>query len=177
MSWMDQLGGLLQQYSGAAPQRAPDTVEDDFDQFAQAAPTSTIADALAQTFRSDQTPAFGQMAAQMFGSSNGQQRAGILNTLISTLGPTVLAQILSRSGSSALGGLLSGGSREVTPEEAEQVPPDVVQDLAAKAEEKDPSIIDQFSEFYAQHPTLIKTLGGAALAVALAKIAQRQNQY
>jgi hypothetical protein len=31
------------------------------------------------------------------------------------------------------------------------------------------------SEFYAQHSTLVKTLGSAALAVALAKVAERQR--
>jgi hypothetical protein len=175
MSWLDQVGGLLQQYAGTATAKAPDTVENDFDQFTQSAPPSAIADGLAHAFRSDQTPAFGQMAAQMFGNSNGQQRAGILNTLISSLGPTVLAQILNRSGSSVLGGLFGGGRKEITPEEAEQIPAAEVQEIAAEAEKRDPTIIDQFSDFYAQHPTLIKTLGSMALTIALAKIAQRHS--
>jgi len=175
MDWMNQLGGLLEQYSGASAQRAPESVDDDFDSFARAAPQGTIAEGLSEAFRSDQTPAFGQMAAQLFGQSSGPQRAGILNTLISTLGPTLVAQFLSRGGSSGLGGLLGGGRTEITPEQAEQVSPEEVKELAARAEEKDPSIIDTFSNFYAEHPTLIKTLGGMALTVALAKIAQSQR--
>ena len=83
MDWMNQIGGLLQQYSGAQPEQAPDTVEDDFDQFTQAAPESALADGLSAAFRSEQTPPFGQMLGQMFGQSSGTQRAGILNTLIS----------------------------------------------------------------------------------------------
>jgi hypothetical protein len=31
------------------------------------------------------------------------------------------------------------------------------------------------SRFYAQNPTLVKTLGGAALAIALGKMAQRNR--
>lgn len=175
MDWMNQLSGILQQYNGAQPAQSPDTVHDDFDQLAQAAPNSAVADGLAAAFRSDQTPAFGNMVAQMFGNANGQQRAGILNTLMQALGPTIISQIMSRGGGlSGLAGLFGGGQNEVTPEQAQQVSPEAVQELAAQAEQKDPSIIDRVSGFYAEHPTLVKSLGAAALTIALAKIAERQ---
>ena len=170
MNWMNDLGGILQQYSGAGAAQAPDTVHDDFEQTAQAVPVGALADGLSAAFRSEQTPEFGQMIGNLFGQSNGQQRAGILNTLISTLGPTIAAQLFARKGLSGLAGLLGGGQTEVTPEQAEQVSPEDVQDIAAHAEKQDPSIIDMVSNFYAEHPTLVKTLGGAALAIALAKI-------
>jgi len=48
--------------------------------------------------------------------------------------------------------------------------------LAAHAENANPSIVDSLSSFYAQHSSLVKTLGGAALTVALAKVAGRQKQ-
>jgi hypothetical protein len=170
MNWMNELGGILQQYSGAAAAQAPDTVHDDFDQTAQAAPTGVLADGLAEAFRSDQTPEFGQMVANLFGQSNGQQRAGMLNTLISALGPTIAAQLFARKGLSGLAGILGGGQTEVTPEQAEQVPPETVGEIAAHAESHDPSVIDMISNFYAEHPTLVKTLGSAALAIALSRI-------
>jgi hypothetical protein len=172
VNWMDEIGGILQQYTGASAAQSPDTVHDDFDQLAQVAPQSALADGLAEAFRSDQTPEFGQMAAHMFGQSDGNQRASILNTLLRTLGPGVIGQILSGKGG-LLGNILHGG--QVTPEQAEQVSPEDVRDIAAEAEKRDPSIIDVFSDFYAKHPTLIKTLGGAALAIALSKIAQRHS--
>jgi uncharacterized protein with von Willebrand factor type A (vWA) domain len=166
---------MLQQYTGTATAEAPSTVHDDFDQVTQVAPRSDIAEGLSEAFRSDQTPAFGQMVSQMFGQSSGQQRAGILNTLIRTLGPTIVAQFLAGKGAGWLSNIIKGGQTEITPEQAEQVPPEAVQDMAAEAEKKDPSIIDSLSDFYSQHPTLIKTLGGAALTIALAKIAQRYS--
>ncbi|HYY58886.1 MAG TPA: hypothetical protein VE842_16260 [Pyrinomonadaceae bacterium] len=175
MDWMNQLGGILQQYSGAQAGQAPDTVQDDFDRFAQTAPQSALADGLAEAFRSNQTPAFGQMIAQLFSNADGQQRAGILNTLISALGPTIAAQLFSRGGLSGLAGLLGSGQRELTPEQASQVSPEAVREIAEQAESKDPSIIDRASNFYAEHPTLVKTLGAAALTVALAKLAERQQ--
>ena len=174
MDWMNQIGNILQQYGGAQANQAPDTVDDDFDQFAQAAPKSAMADGLAEAFRSNQTEPFPNMLAQLFGQSNGQQRAGILNMLIGALGPAVLSQVLSRAGGGGLGGLLGGGQQQITPEQAEQIPPEAIQQAAEEAEKRDPSVIDQISDFYAQQPALVKTLGAAALTVALAKIAQRQ---
>ncbi len=174
MDWMQQLSGLLQQYNGAQAGQAPDTVHDDFDQLAQTAPPSALSEGLAAAFRSEQTPPFGQMLGQLFGQSSGQQRASILNTLIAAVGPTLVSQVLARGGASGLAGILGSGQQRVTPEQAEQIPPEVVQQVAHQAEQKDPSVVDMISNVYAEHPTLIKTLGGAALTIALAKIADRQ---
>ncbi len=69
MDWMNQISGMLQQYSGANANQAPQTVHDDYDQFAQAAPQSAIAEGLSAAFRSNQTPPFGNMVAQMFGNA------------------------------------------------------------------------------------------------------------
>ena len=184
MSWMDQIGNILQQYSGASPQSAPDNVQDDFDQFAQNAPPSAVADGLAAAFRSEQTPPFPSMLSQLFDRSDGQQRAGILNTLIRTLGPTVVAQILSRRAGGGgggggigdlLGGLLGGGQPDVTPDVAAQIPTDAVEEIAQQAEQRDPSVVDMISNVYARNPQLVKTLGAAALTIALSKIAQSRQ--
>jgi hypothetical protein len=174
MSWTDKIGSLLQQYStsgGAAAQPAPD-VHAHFDEVAQAVPPSTLAEGIAAAFRSDKTPAMGQMVSSLFAQSNGEQKAGLLNQLIAAINPATLTQILSGAG---LGGLLSGLGTSLTPAQAQQIPPEVVQDMANHAEKANPSIVDSLSNFYAQHSALIKTLGGGALTIALAKIAQRQN--
>jgi hypothetical protein len=52
----------------------------------------------------------------------------------------------------------------------------VVQQLATHAQNANPSVVESVSNFYAQHSTLVKTLGGAALTIALAKVAERQRQ-
>lgn len=178
MDWMTQLGGLLQQYAGGNTQNAPQNVDNDFDNFTQAAPSSALSQGLAAAFRSQQTPPFGNMVAQLFRNSDPQQRASILNMLISAAGPMVISHLMSRMGgaSSGLGGVLSGGRPHVTPEIAEQVPPEAVAEAAAEAEQQNPTVIDQISDFYAQHPTLVKGLGAAALAVALAHFANNRNQ-
>lgn len=173
MSWTDKLGNLLQQYTsgGAAAQPAPD-VHAHFDQLAQSAPTSVIAEGLAAAFKSDKTPAFGQMISTMFTNSNGNQKAGMLNQLLSSVNPATLTQVLSGAG---LAGLVGGGNAQLTPDQAQKITPEVVQQLATHAQNTNPSVVDSVSSFYAQHATLIKTLGGTALTVAMAKVAERRN--
>ena len=190
MDLMKELGGLLQQYQGAQPGQAPDTIDDDFDQVAQAAPQPALADGLAAAFRSEQTPEFGQMTANLFNNSNPQQQAGLLNTILKYAGPAILGRIMAgggAGGATAAGGggggglsdlinIFKGGQQEVTPEQAGQIPPEAVQRVADEAQKQDPSIIERISDFYAEHPTLVKSLGTAALTIALAKIANRQFQ-
>jgi len=176
MNWMESLGPLLQQYTGSTGSQAPAEVEDHFDQVARSAPGSEIAQGLAAAFRSGQTPPFAQMASQLFGHSNGTQQAGVLNELISAVGAGGLGSLLSGGAGGGLGSLLGGGKTAVTPEQASQVSPDAVKQLAEHAEKNDPSIVDRLSQIYSDHPTLIKTLGGAALTVALAKVAERQGR-
>jgi hypothetical protein len=172
MGLLDQLSGVLQQYTSGSTS-PPAEVHEHFDQVAQVAPKGVIADGLAAAFRSDQTPAFGQLLGNLFSQSSGDQKAGIVNQLLASAGPGALASL---SGGGALAGLLQGGAKQITPEQAKQISPEAIQQLASHAEKADPSIIDRASSFYAEHPTLIKTLGGAVLSVALAKVAERQSQ-
>jgi hypothetical protein len=173
MSWIDQIGQLLQQYTGASPQQPSGNAGADFDQFARAAPPAAVAQGLSDAFRSEQTPPFAQMVSQLFAQSNGNQRAGLLNTLAAAVGPQLLSQVLGGGGMSGLAGLL-GGQSQVQPYEADQIPQHLVEQLAAQAEHQNPSVIDQVSGFFAQHPQVIGTLGAGALTAALSGLAGRQ---
>jgi hypothetical protein len=176
--WMTQVGDLLQQYAAGPPQSPnatspypPDTVDDDFDQVAQAAPPQALSSGLADAFRSPQTPPFPQMLGQLFNQSNGQQRADLVNRLRSAAGPNVLSQAASRpTASPPAASWVEDDATPVTPDQAQHVPAQWVEDVATHAEQQDPSIIDQLSDFYAEQPALVKTLGGMALAVTLARI-------
>ena len=173
MGWMDQIGNLLQQYAGASAQQPPESHADDFDRFARAAPAPAMAQGMADAFRSDQTPPFAQMVSQLFAQSDGGQRAGLLNTLAGAVGPQVLSRVLGGGGLSGLAGML-GGQGQVSPQAAQQLPPEVVAQLAAQAEQHDPGVIDQVSGYYAQHPDLFRSLGPGALTTALSGLAGRQ---
>jgi hypothetical protein len=178
MSNRDLLSDLLRQYtSGSAGSVAtghdPAIIERDFDDVTRQTSTDELSEGLAAAFRSDRTPPFPEMLGSLFGRSSGVQRAGILQNLMATLGPAVLAQILSRRG---LGGMFGGGQPgPITPEVAAQVPPEAIQEAAEEAERKDPSIIDRLSRAYAEQPQIFKTLGAAALAIALGRLAQRKG--
>jgi hypothetical protein len=164
MGILDSLNDVLKNYSTGQPQNSESTAEH-FDQVAQAAPNNVVAEGLAAAFRSDRTPAFGNLIGNLFSQSSGEQKAGILNHLLASVGPGVLAQV---AGGGLSTRLLAGVGQQA-------VPTEVVQQLAAHAEKSDPSIVDKASSFYAQHSTLVKTLGGAALTIALAKVAERQR--
>jgi hypothetical protein len=173
MGLLDQLSGVLQNYTSGSNSEQPHAdVHEHFDQVAQAAPQGLIGQGLAAAFRSDQTPAFSNMLGSLFNQSNGEQKAGMLNQLLASAGPGALAAL----GGGGLASFLQGGAKQITPEQAAQVSPEAVQQLAAHAEKQDPSIIDKAGEFYAAHPTLIKTLGGVVLSVALSKVAEKRAQ-
>jgi len=165
---LSDLFSVLQQYRGASASAPPPTTEQDYSQIAQSAPQPHLATGLAEAFRSDQTPPCSQMLGTLFSNSNGQQRAGILNQLLGAVGPGLLAS----GGLSGLAGLL-GGKNSVTPEQANQIPPEAVQQLAEHAQKQNPSIIDQASQFYSQHPTLVQALGAGSLALIMSHLSKR----
>jgi hypothetical protein len=162
------LGNLLQQYLGGNAGANQAQATDDFDRVAQQAPRAEVARGVTEALRSDQTPPFPQMVGQLFGHSNPDQRAGMLNQLLSSVGPS----LLSGGAGGILGSLLGGGQNRVTPEQASQLSPQQAQDIAAHAEQQNPGVVDQMGNFYSEHPTLVKALGGAALAIALGHMAQ-----
>ncbi|MBY0507302.1 MAG: hypothetical protein K2X03_25530 [Bryobacteraceae bacterium] len=149
MNPLNALTGLFGQYL------TPDTAHeadapDHFDQMAQHAPTGTLAEGIAAALQSKDTPPFAEMAAQLFSNGDAGQKASMLNALLPSLAPSVLEKL----------GL---GSGSVTADQA----------AAAHAESSDPSILGRMSSIYAEHPTLVKTLGATAMIIAMRKIAER----
>ena len=163
---------ILNQYTGQATP-GPDT-NAHFDQAAQQTPLSDLGSAITAMLHSNATPGFGQTMGQLFNQSNPQQQAGLLNQILQTIGPAalgaaggVLGNLLGTTSSAATS---AGTMPTITPEQASQVSQQQVQDIATHAEQHDPSIVDQAGAFYAQHPTLVKSLGAAALAIGLSHL-------
>jgi len=143
-----------------------------FDQVAQNSPPDVLAAGLAGAFRSDQTPDIGQMVGQLFGNSNGQQQAGMLNQILASLGPAAAASLAG----GVLGRVMSPGSSQLTPAQASQLSPQEVSQVVEHAHSANPDIADELAAFYANHAGLIKTLGAAALTVAVAKMKDHVSQ-
>jgi len=170
------LSDILQQYLAPSGTAQPQATDAHFDEVARAAPPAVVGQGVADAFRADSTPPFGEMVAQLFGQSDPQQKAGVLNQLLRSVGPGVLSAlgggILGRLGDAQAG---ASAVPQVTPQQASQMTPAQVQEIATHAEQRDPGVLDSIGGFYAQHPQLVKTLGSAALAVALAGVANRMR--
>ena len=165
---------ILQQYTGAKTIASPDSAHDHFDEVARAAPPDILGQSVADAFRADSTPPFGEMVGQMYRKSDPQQQAGVLNQLLGSIGPGVLSAL----GGSFLGKTSASApitSSQITPQQASQVTAAQVQEIATQAEQHDPGVLDKIGGFYADHPQLVKTLGSAALAIALAGVARRMR--
>lgn len=166
---------ILQQYTNSTAVPNSNVAHAHFDEVASAAPPEILGQGVADAFRADNTPPFGEMVGQMFGQSNPEQQAGVLNQLLRSIGPGVLSALA--------GGILgrmsapsNGGVPQVTPQEASQLTPEQVQEIATRAQQHDPGVLDKIGGFYAEHPQLVKTLGSAALAIALAGVANRMRK-
>jgi hypothetical protein len=166
---LTDLAGIFEQYRNASVANPPQNVQQDYQRAAEAVPPSHLADALGEAFRSRETPPFGQMVSSLFANSNPDQRTGILNHLLSAVGPGALGSLALGS----LGGLLRGSNANISPEQAKQVSSEDVQRLAEHAEKQNPSIIDHASQFYSQHPKLVQALGAGSLALIMSHISKR----
>ena len=142
-----------------------------FDQVAHTAPPEIVASGIAAAFRADETPPLADMVGRLFGNSSTQQQAGLLNELVGSLSSGAL-DALSGNPLAAMLRRASDSRTIVTSEQAAAVSAQQVQEVVREAEKQDPAIIDRVSGFYAQHPGVVKTLGAAALTIALARMAQ-----
>ena len=171
MDWMNAAKDMFDKYSGRSGGTAtiPDDAHQDFQQVAQSAPSNVVADGISQAFRSNETPPFPEMLGNLYNNSNSNQRAGVLNELLGSLGSGGLASLPGLGG---LSSLLGGGN--LTPEQVNEVSPQQAQQIAAHAEQQDPSVVDRVSGFYAQHPQVMKAAGGLALSIALRHMLRRR---
>jgi len=165
---------ILQQYTGTRTTASPDTAHDHFDEVARAAPPDVVGQSVGDAFRADSTPPFGEMVGQMFRNSDPQQRAGVLNQLLGSLGPGILSALGIGAPGTTPGAAPVTGS-QLTPQQASQITAEQAQEIATRAEQHDPGVLDKVGGFYAEHPQLVKTLGSAALAIALAGVARRMR--
>src|SRR5438270_13838913 len=95
MDWMNAVQDVFQRYSGqaAGTAAAPEDPHQDFQQVAKAAPQNVVSSGISQAFRSDQTPPFPEMLGNLFSHSDANQRAGLLNRLLSSVGPGALTAL------------------------------------------------------------------------------------
>jgi hypothetical protein len=174
MSMEKDVSSVLQQYATDTGVHSTKKVENDFAQVTQQMPAEDVMNGLSEAIRSDHTPPFDQMVGESFEQGDAEQRAGMLNQLLDGAGPSAVEALI-------VSGLMrdtakSDGVQEpaITPELADQIHPELVQQIAREAQEGNPDLIEKMSNFYAEDPALVKTLGGGTLSVALSKIAENR---
>ena len=168
---LTDLIGIFEQYRNASVEDPPKNVQQDYQMAAEAIPPSHLADALSEAFRSRDTPPFSQMLTNLFANSTPDQRAGILNHLLSAVGPLALGSL----GLGSLGGSLRSGNARVSADQAKQISSEDVQQLAERAEKQNPSIIDHAGQFYSQHPKLVQALGAGSLAFIMSHLSKKRR--
>ena len=169
MSWLETITGIAERYQPENDRSNDNATHEDFQQVVQSAPRDVVANGIAGMFRSNDTPPFPEMISNLFAQSNQSQKAGLLNHLLSILPAGTIAGL---AGLSSLGASL-GANRNVPNGAENQLSPDQVRQIAVQAEAKDPGIVERISGFYAQHPVLMKAVGGMALSVAMKHMTKR----
>jgi hypothetical protein len=161
MSFLDQLGPLLQQYTGGRAASTEAEAHTHYDQITAAVPPHELAPvigpALTRLSPEDLRERVSASATQMSAS----QRGSLVQTIIAGLGPNV-ASVLSSLG---LDPGLAQHPADATGADAGA--------LAAHVQQARPDIFNQAMGMFAQHPALVKMLG----AVAIAKIAQQLSPH
>ncbi len=160
MDWMNILGKYVDRPQSGAGEG---DVHRDFEQVAQQAPRSSLVEGLVAAFRSNQTPSFGSTLANLFSQANTDQKAGILGHLLSMAPAAASSQIAG----------LFGANRDASAEQAQQMSPQRVEEIANEAAQRDPGIMNKVSEFLAGHPNLLKNLDQSSLSAALSHIGTR----
>jgi hypothetical protein len=171
MDWMNQIGGILQQYAGgSAPGRQGRNIDEDFDRTTEAAPREVVVDALTKAFRSDATPAFPEIVSNLFRNSTPVQRSALISTLLKSVGATGAASVLGEIGLSKLGGVFGGAEAQLAPAQTDEISPETVKSVATRAAERDPSVLERIASFYADRigsfdqRTAISAMAGGAFS-------------
>ncbi len=154
MSILDQLSGVLNNVIGG--NLSEQEVHSNYDQIAQTVPQQTLGAAMGPALQ-----ALGPEEAQKRIAASAQQmtpdqRGGMMQQL--------LGGLTSSSGMN-VGSLLSQlGINQAVATNPQSATPDEVASLAAHAQTNNPDLFHEAMGFYAQHPTLVKSLGAVVIA-------------
>jgi hypothetical protein len=160
MSFLDQIGSILDQYkAGAMPSREEAHLH--YDEIARTVPTDVLAQSIGPALQTMDTQHLKEKIAQAAAQMTPQQRSAFMREILGGLTAGSDASLASEV-------TRAGVSPSVAQDPSTATPQDVGS-IAAYAKEHQPELFRRATEFYAQHPTLVKVLG----TVAIASIARR----
>src|SRR5215467_3797894 len=86
MGWLESVTDIVNRYQSTAGGHPNDTAtHEDYQQVVQSAPRDAVANGIAGMFKSSETPPFAEMISNLFGQSNPDQKAGLLNHLLAVV--------------------------------------------------------------------------------------------
>jgi len=157
MGVLDQLGGMLEQYtSGNNVTR--EQAHNDYDRIAATVPKDVLASSIGPALSSLGSDQVRERVRNSAGEMSSSQRGSFLTTLLN-----------SAAGGGGIASMLQ--SLGVNPSVAQQpdtASPDDVAKVATHVHDTRPDAFNQAMGFFSEHPTLVKVLG----TIAIAKIAQ-----
>ena len=167
MGFLDQIGGMLQQYaSGANVSR--EQAHRDYDTIAESVPPNELAPVIGPAVGSLGTGEVEQRIRNSAGEMPPSLRGQFVERLLSALNGKGLdsSAVLSKLG--------------IHPSVAQQpqdASPDDAGRLAAEVHRSHPDVFNAAMEFYSQHPTLVKVLGTLAIARIAQHLSQSQTRH
>jgi hypothetical protein len=166
MGFMDDIGGLLNQYVNNNGATNRQEAREHYDQIHNNVPQdllgSVIGPALASLGQQQVQERIYNSATEM----DQQQRGSFVQTLLSGFLSSGV-NIPSLLGQLGIGQQVADNPYDATPDD--------VAKLATHAQQTDPSIFDRAMQFYAEHPTLVKVLGTMAVTAIARNLAERQK--
>lgn len=168
-----EMGGVLLSYAHPRPNQLFPNILEDFSELAKTAPAEAIAEGLSAALQSDETASFGDLVADLFLRSDADQRAGLLNILVEHISGSSKAALAN----AGLFGLTSYAN-QITLVRIMDISPEAVFAMAMEAEQRDATVVDRVSAFYAHHPAIVRTLGVGVVSVIMTYIANNnRNEY
>ncbi len=165
MDFMQQLGGLLNQYAGGG---AADRQQarNDFDQVAGAVPKDLLGSLIGPALSSLGGEQVQERVRNAASEMSPQERGGLLGNLLDGL----------RSSGIDLGSLLGGlGVNPGVADHPEQATPEDVAKVATHAKETDPSLFQRAMSFLAENPAIVKVLGTAVITLVMKNLLSKQG--
>ena len=159
--------GFLDEIEGLAGGAGGTDLTARFHQLVGAAGPNALSQGMTAALSSGQAPPFAQTVSQLFANGSADQKAGMLNRLLASATPEMQAKLTAMI-PGATGGPITSG-------QATGVPSETVQTVASQMVQHNPGVVSEMGSFYSEHPTLVKTLGAAAMMVAMRSIAEHHS--
>jgi hypothetical protein len=164
MGLFDSIGGLLNQYISGNGAANTEEAHDHYDQVQSAVPTGILGSSIGSALKSLAVQQVEQHILNSASQMSPEQRGGLMQSLLNGL---------TSSGGDVSSILSQLGINQSVADNPQDASPEDVAALAAHTHQNNPDVFQRAMEFYAEHPTLVKAMGAAAVSAIIYEIAKR----